>query len=340
MSGRRISAARLARALSQGGLVAVGLAAIVGSGGGLGIDWCDGCGLGPWTYPPSVVVRPAQTIVQVGSDVSFDAWVTSYAGDTSLQWCRRAAATSDCIDIAGATASRYVLAGANLVDDGARFEVRVSDAYGTAQDGATLAVSSGPPVRFEDGEFALADWVALAGPSSPGAGFQVAHETAGGNPDAWRSVTLTLPASGGSVRVFHGRAGVAYDPAAQGAVYRIDVAVDCARLRYEGSTQVPTVRPTIEQGGRRFAPAWPGWVAGVDCVGPWQAVSMLSALAADQFALVDGPPCGIGESCPDFSAQGAPIRLGFESTVEVGFTTGPVTLVLGVDNWRVAVWRR
>jgi hypothetical protein len=333
------------RSIARAGLALAGLVAIVGSGGGLGIDWCgDGCGFDIGAIPPAVSIDPQRVTAQVGTAVSFDAVVVSFAGGGSarLQWCRRDPGAGDCIDIAGATERRYTLASANLADDGAQFELRAVDDNGTGQDRATLAVSSAPPVVFADVDFAQTDWAAAAipAPVPGGPGAAVAREAVGGNPDAFRSVTYALPGPAGAIRVFHASLAAAYDPATQGAVYVVDFALDCVRTRFEGSAQVPVARPTIEQAGRRYVPMPPGGDGWAYCGPSWAPAPALRSVAAGEFVLVDGPACAAGEACPDFSAQAAPIRLGFETAIDVGVVTSPVTVVQGIDNWRVAVWRR
>lgn len=326
------------RAIARVALALAGFAGIVGSGGGLDValDFSH--------IPPAVNIDPPRAIVQVGAPVTFEAVVISFAGPASatVQWCRRAPGASDCVDIAGATGRRYTLAAANLADDGARFEARVTDLYGSAQSASWLLVSSAPPVVLADGEFAASNWAAAAVtiPASGGPTYSVARVASGGNPDAWRAVTYSIPASGGAIRVYHTWLGDAYDPATQGAVHAIDFAVDCVRTLYDAGADVPTVRPVIEQGGRRFVPTATGINAAGYCVGTWQPAPSVLGFAASEFSLVDGPACGAGESCPDFSAQAAPIRFGIESAIEMGPAPGPSTVVQGVDNWRVAVWRR
>jgi hypothetical protein len=100
------------------------------------------------------------------------------------------------------------------------------------------------------------------------------------------------------------------------------------------------VRPMIEQGGRRYVPTPDGHDGAAYCISFWEPAPALRSVAAGEFTLVDGPACAVGEACPDFSAQAAPIRLGFETAIDVRFATSAVTVVQGIDNWRVAVWRR
>jgi hypothetical protein len=66
-------------------------------------------------------------------------------------------------------------------------------------------------------------------------------------------------------------------------------------------------------------------------------------MQAEEFGLVDGPACGQGESCPDFSASGAPLRFGYVSVTQLksGLTPGTTAhFAYGVDNWGLKVWKR
>jgi hypothetical protein len=69
------------------------------------------------------------------------------------------------------------------------------------------------------------------------------------------------------------------------------------------------------------------------------ALPLQSSLAAQDFVLLDGPACGAGDSCPDFSASAAPLRFGFvRNSQALAGVAG--TIAHGIDNWKVTVWRR
>jgi hypothetical protein len=93
----------------------------------------------------------------------------------------------------------------------------------------------------------------------------------------------------------------------------------------------------IEQAGRRFVAS----ASVMYCSATrWTAVRRASVGAAD-FELVDGPACISGEACPNFSASGAPIRLGLVGGAELSSgLVPPVQTGHGFDNWKVTVWRR
>lgn len=329
--------ARMARTLASLAVIAAGLLAIVGSGGGaVGFPPCEPPVCGPPPAPlPVATVTPAYFTVQVGAPVSWTVSVTNLAGTPSYQWLRRDAGAASYVEIAGATAATYGLAATNLADDGASFLVVVSDGSGfTAQAVARLVVSATPGLVFADGEFLPQDWtVAAVEPAAPASPPQVLVERieTGGHPGAWRRATLTPGSGSGSAVVFFFSASSVYDPAVSGAVKVIDHAQDCGLM-------VPTdlisaeMSLAVEQSGRRYVAN-----TSSQCnVEPWAGRAGRASLTASDFRLFDGPACGSGESCPDFSASGAPLRFGY---FDIVFSSAGVPVVHGVDNWLVTVWR-
>lgn len=336
--------AKAGRQVVLGGIAAVGVICIVGSGGGADLLMCfdqgPGC-YGP-PVPPSVVVDPSRITVQVGSPVSFKAQVFGYRLPRAytLQWCRQPNGGAACTPIAGATAETYTLDHANLGDDGAQFTAMVVDANGSAQASGTLAVSSIPGVVFADGDFAPSTWTVTVDSAfaQPGATHSEWRSAAGGDPEAFLEVTFSVTAAPGSLRLFHAAHGAVWDPALQGTVYGIDFVVECRKLSFTGV--VGELMPLIEQGPRRYVPAAAIDGAGSLCADPdWVHKSAVS-VGASEFRLVAGPVCGAGESCPDFSRAGAPIRLGFATSVSLDATSSTSAVVLGIDNWRATVWPR
>jgi len=88
---------------------------------------------------PVITTQPSSQLVSVGYPVTFS--VTA-SGPTpfSYQWKRNG------VNITGATARTYRIASTTLSDDGARFRVRVSNAYGSIlSELATLSVTSDKP---------------------------------------------------------------------------------------------------------------------------------------------------------------------------------------------------
>ena len=110
------------------------------------------------------------------------------------------------------------------------------------------------------------------------------------------------------MRVFHLALSAVYDPAAQGEIRTIDFSEDCRAVL---NGYVPYTVPMLEQGGRRYVA---NSTSRRSCASSdWTAVFLRASLVPTDFVLADGPACGVGESCPDFSAAGAPITLGLAS---------------------------
>jgi hypothetical protein len=309
-------------------ILASGVAAIVGSGGGFPDFSLEMPG--PIYIPPRVSVSPSRLTVEQGGTAAFTATAIGATPPVSFQWLRNGAT------IVGATSTTYTLVGANLGDDGAQFSVVINAANGQATSTAVLQVSRYPAVVFQDGEFLLPDWAvaSITDPPQSGATFAVSRSATGGNPDAFRSITYQLPAGASRVMVFHAALAATYDPAALGAIYALDFGMDClVTVR----TDSVIARVMLEQNGRRF-------VAGDAFCGAtsdsWKTYSEIS-FEAGSFVLTDGPACGTGETCPDFSANGAPIRFGFATQDRVSFSDAPPsTLTMGIDNWKATVWRK
>lgn len=343
MPNRTMALPGWARALALAVIGALGLLAIVASGGGGGDDtncsfFSNVCNpvVGPLPPPVTAQIHPPRAIVQVGGAASFTL-ETSGITNASYQWRRSADRGASYVDIAGATAAGYTLAGANLGDDGTLLRVDVRDAGGAtvAMAWANLLVSAMPAVVFEDGEFAPADWTvaAFAEPAASGPSHDEQQTLAGGHPGAFRTMVHTMPRGPATLRVAHVAQPSRYDPATQGGIYVIDHTEDCLLLSNTSGYQVAS-RLLIEQAGRRYVTPW----ASTCTSASWGASVPDAALDAAAFVLLDGPACNAGESCPDFSATAAPLRFGFlrHSQAPDGRAG---TLVHGIDNWKVTVWR-
>ena len=273
--------------------------------------------------------------VQAGTTVVFTATVTN-ATNPTYRWCRRQVGDTSCVEIVGATRLTYQLGGATSADDSATFQITVSADNGLAFARVVLLVSAMPPVTHSDGEFLDADWALTAevDPAQDGPTHTGTRQTTGGNPGAYRLHTFDLPQAPSSVRLYYVALPATYDPAVEGAIRSLDFAEDCL-----GSAGQP-VQPLIEQGGRRYT-------ANVDVTtlcssASWETVRRAS-LEADQFRLVAGPACGADESCPDFSAAGAPLSLGYSAFVSISSAPPPGTTAhytFGIDNWQATVWKR
>lgn len=326
MTHSQSRSARVGRYLLSAAIAALGLVAIVGSGGGggeLASMWVPK--LDP---PPRVTVTPDILTVAVGGTAAFTATVTDARSAPTYQWLR------DGATIAGATGPTYTLTGANLGDDSARFMVQVAASNGTAFGSGLLQVSPLPGVVVEDGDFTLTNWVvaAVADPAQNGPTQAVSRSDTGGNPDAYRKITYSMPAGASSISVYHTLASPTYEPSVQGPIYVIDAGMDCDDMR---SAAAVSARALLEQAGRRFTTS-----VSFKCGADWKQSAVLG-LRAEDFTLVDGPACGSTETCPDFSARGAPIRFGFRTRASNSSTAAAAgTSSQGIDNWKVTVWRK
>ena len=297
----------------------LGVAAIIGSGGGfpeLSYDF----DIPP--SPPSVVVSPSRVTVEVGGTVQFRAISTA----KTYQWQR------DGVNIAGATSQTYSLVGVNLGDDGARFSVVVTDKNGSSTATGLLQVSPLPGVAYEDNfDSQQLNWTvtAVTTPAQADPKLSAARSATGGNPGAFMQVSFELPAGPSLIRVIHSYLAATYDPAQQGAIYGIDMAASC---QWTQGMSVWVSR-LLEQAGRRYAARGDG-----SCVVWLNPFSSDLSLRADEFVQFDGPECAPGESCPDFSVQGEPIRFGLLTSQNQ--PSDPAKAIsYGIDNWKVTVWR-
>jgi hypothetical protein len=232
------------------------------------------------------------------------------------------------------------VAGVNLADDGARIYVTATGTEGVASTTSELLVSSMPPLVSQDGDFAEADWdvTTLIDPLQRGVTSTASRAASGGNPGAYRSVTASLPLAPASVLVFHIGRQSRYEPAMQGTVYGVEFTEDCIR---GNASYLPSTVPVIEQGERRFVTV-SGFARGCP-VGAWGSVDARPVLLAEDFTLAVGPACVAGTPCPDFSASAQPLQFGFATVaaLESGLPPGSVAdFSVGVDNWKVSVWRR
>jgi hypothetical protein len=338
---------RAARALLHVGIVALGLASIVGSGGGGALGFPDtsclnttqGCST-PAPAQPTASVSPQRPFVQIGTRLHFD--VITDVRSPSYQWCRQPGGTAVCTDIAGANEPAFNLAAANLGDDGAVFRVTVSGTNGIAKAGSLVAVSSMPPVVLTDTEFADGVWslTAVASPPLPGLSFSASRQDTGGTPGPYRLLRVDLPLEIRTVTLFDANAAAVYNPATQGAIYAIEFSLDCNNIAVTRDPYYANYwLPTLEQGGRRFLP---DRNAGATCFSPgWNTRGWLG-FEATGFKLIDGAACSAGEACPDFSATGPPIRLGLAYSVELRAVSPGASaphFEQGLDNFKATVWR-
>lgn len=316
-------------------LVAAGIVAIVGSGGGFPPFELDLDGIGQWPYAE---VEPTVRTTQVGTPAQFGVR-TSNVSQPTYQWCRTPPGGGSCDPIPGATGSSYTLASANLADDGTVFRVTVNDPKGSTFALATLYVSPLPAVVASDGDFADSAWAidTVADPAVGGLAGSVGTQASGGNPGAFRQASITLAAVPAQLRIEQIAGAVVYTPAAQGAIRHIDFDIDCKAVGDSTTNAVIWTTPLIEQDGRRYIASESRWSA---CSSDtWVSILTRTAIGAGEFQKVAGPDCATGIACPDFGPGGTTMQLGY-AHVTIATTAGPGTRSRGYDNWRFTIWRR
>ena len=319
-------------------VVALGLVSLVGSGGAEG---CFGPCPGDFdNLPPYQTVEPGFAVVQVGGSATFTV-LASAIENPSYQWSR-GSMNGPSAAIPGATGATYTLAGANLSDDGATFAVTVRGSVNgvpfvvESWNSGQLAVSSMPPVVFQDSEFLPADWSvdSFALPPANGPIHSEQQVASGGNPGPYRSTTIAMPAGPSRLDVFDTLTSAVYDPASQGPLYIVEFTQDCLAL--PGTLGAGPIL-LLEQNGRRYIAGSP-----TPCdFGAWSNMALIPGhFGVSDFFMVDGPACTVGEACPDFSAGGKPIRFGFANSNQglAGYPGGSGGF--GIDNWKVSAWRR
>jgi len=327
------------RAAASLAIVGLGLIGIVGSGGGIaflpsdcpaGMD-CSG------VATPVPILRPAHVTAQVGTSVMFSVTGLNVpASQATYQWARSSDGGAHYVNIAFATGDTLVLGSVNLADDGAIFQVTASANGVSGSAVAHLAVSASPGLVFADGEFPADQWVATALPTGSAAAPTHSEElvATGGHPGAYRKMVFQLAPEAATGGVAYTSLADAYDPPTQGAIYVIDYSEDGISLETGSSTLTRSVM-LLEQAGRRYIATPPDAFPRLATV--WQVSQDTPSLRAQDFTVLDGPPCNAGESCPDFSSGGAPMRFGCWR-----LSAGPrgAAISHGIDNWKVTVWRR
>lgn len=328
------------RAATSLAIVALGLVGIVGSGGGgiaflpsdcpPGMD-CNGVAI------PVPLVQPARVTAQVGTSVTFSVTGLNVpASQTTYQWARSSDGGAHYVNIAGATGDTLVLGSVNLADDGATFKLTASANGVSGSAVAHLAVSASPGLVFTDGEFPVEQWLAAPLPAASAAAPTHSEErvATGGRPGAYRKLVFQLAPEAATGGVAYTSVAGAYDPPTQGAVSFIDYSEDGISLDTRSSVVTQSAM-LLEQAGREYIATPPD--AFPRLATAWQVSQNTPGLRAQDFTLLGGPPCNAGESCPDFSSGGAPMRFGYWR-----LSAGPrgAAIAHGIDNWKVTVWRR
>ena len=321
-------------------IAALGIVAIVGSGGGisLGFPPCTAsfCTNDPIPPAPTLNVLPPYRTVQVGATVTWTAVAANFTESLSYQWSRSNDDGKTWVDIAGATGLSYTVAGVNLADDGALFVIVARPPSGFSLHAtAQLLVSATPGVVFEDGDFQDTDWqvAPIFAPSGFEPGHQEQHLDSGGHPGAFRKMQFQLVRDAGVAGVGYLSDSAVYKPQLSGAVRVLDHAEDCIAFQRSDSMWTESYL-LIEQGQRLYASNQ----SGICNQTAWSATAVgRASLLASDFRLLAGPACTTGEACPDFAATGLPLRFGYW---RLAWGMPGDSIGHGIDNWKVTVWRR
>lgn len=320
----------LSAAVAGAGLLALG-----GSGGGVGFpDFSPG----PVEPYIGVTLTPEHVITTAGVPVRLSAYVYGSA-PTSIGWCRQAAGSPDCATIAGANALELTLDQPSIADDGATYRITVHGDAGTANASADLRVSSAPAVAIADGDFDPARWSVdtIAQPAEGGPTLDAGQAADGGHPGTWRRFLGHMTAGPSRLRGLHVYTAATYDPATQGEVRLVVMDADCRLVQGLDTVQALVwVAPLVEQAGRRYV----ALARREQCnMTMWWPLARWPWLTAASFTQLDGPACGTGERCPDFTTAGAVLRFGVLSESALAAGAPAQDTEHGIDNWSVHVWR-
>jgi hypothetical protein len=185
----------------------------------------------------------------------------------------------------------------------------------------SATISHATTMTFSDNTFADADWTAT-GIGSGLLGFSAGKVSTGGNPGAFRQNTLTF--NNGLVYVVNLNPGFVYTPSTL-PIIQLTGSYDVIRtgpiavgirlaLLQNGSYYISTTGTTSAEN--------PTWTSG-----------QFFLTSATSFSLISGS----GPLVPDFSANAAPLELGYASA---NFDTAPGTTLTsqsGIDNLSITV---
>jgi hypothetical protein len=189
-----------------------------------------------------------------------------------------------------------------------------------------LARPAGASVMaFSDDTFTPSNWSLTTQTKGPGGDARVVQQSSGGDPGAYRQVTVDVVGSSDSeVYAFNLMSSATVTPASSGAI--ISLTYSEAR-----DTTGQEFGPAIEQNGNLYyAYAGSGGTSG------WQSTTMTFAPGAANNDLLTSFHTDADDSAhPDFSATGAPMTFGFAAIDNSNATS--FTAVSGYDDWAISV---
>jgi hypothetical protein len=180
-------------------------------------------------------------------------------------------------------------------------------------------------ITFSDNTFNPSDWSLTTQTKGAGGDASGVQESSGGNPGAYRQVTVdVLGSSDSEVYAFNLKNSATVTPASTGAIISLTYSEDRKTTGQEFG-------PAIEQNGNLYyaysgSGGTSGWKSTTMTFTPGAATNnLLTAFGTDMSSSVH----------PDFSATGAPMTFGFAAIDNS--TASSFTAISGYDNWSIGV---
>jgi hypothetical protein len=202
--------------------------------------------------------------------------------------------------------------------------------YGSAA-GAGLVIlllarpASASIITFSDNTFNPSDWSLTTQTKGAGGNVTAVQQSSGGNPGAYRQVTVNVIGSSDSeVYAFNLKNTATVTPASTGAI------ISLTYSEYRNTTG-QEFGPAIEQGSNLYyayagSGGTSGWQSNTVTFTPGAATNnLLTAFGTDMSSSVH----------PDFSANALPMTFGFAAIDNS--TASSFTAVSGYDNWSIGV---
>jgi hypothetical protein len=180
-------------------------------------------------------------------------------------------------------------------------------------------------ITFSDNTFTPSNWSLTTQTKGPGGDASTVQKSSGGNPGAYRQVTVdVIGGSDSEVFAFNLKNGATVAPPSTGAIVSLTYSED-------RNTTGQEFGPAIKQGSNLYyAYAGSGGTSG------WQSTTMTFTPGAATSNLLTSFDTDTNSSAhPDFSANGAPMTFGFaaiDNSLASSFTA-----VSGYDNWSISV---
>jgi hypothetical protein len=181
-------------------------------------------------------------------------------------------------------------------------------------------------IAFSDDTFTPSNWSLTTQTKGPGGDASVVQKSSGGDPGAYRQVTVdVIGGSDSEVYAFNLKNGATVAPASTGAI------ISLTYTEARNTTTGQEFGPAIEQGGNLYY-AYAGWSG----TSGWQSTTMtFTPGAATNNLLTSFGTYMSSSEHPDFSATGAPMTFGFAAIDNS--TASSFTAVSGYDNWGISV---